>query len=551
MNTTLNIGLAGLGTVGGGLVRLLSENAEEIRARSGCDFNLKAVAVRNPNRKRDLPEGVRLTTDPMTLADDPDIDVVIELMGGIDTAKELITRSLAKGKQVVTANKALLAEEGESLFRLADEKGATLLYEASVAGGIPIVQTLKESLTGNRITSLEGILNGTGNYILSEMTSKGVNFAPALAEAQEKGYAEADPTLDIDGFDTAHKLVLLIRLAWGVDYPYTKMPIEGIRNLDKMDIDFAREFGYRIKLLGRARMRDGKLEAGVFPTLVNHTYLLARVGGAYNAVRVEGNAVGSLFLHGLGAGSLPTASAVLGDLISIARQNNKLNSGFVKQVLPQADILPPEEACSTYYMRFMVKDDPGVLRDLSGAQAAVRGESDVLLRTQTSGVQVHAMEDNELPIYVIAPGKVYRRDVADPSHLPQFTQIEGLVVDEGITFGDLKGTLDYLCKQMFGEERKTRFRAHYFPFTEPSAEVDVSCGICHGEGCRFCKGTGWLEILGCGMVDPNVLSMSGIDPEKYSGFAFGMGVERIACLKYNVPDLRMLVEGDMRFLRQF
>lgn len=189
--------------------------------------------------------------------------------------------------------------------------------------------------------------------------------------------------------------------------------------------------------------------------------------------------------------------------------------------------------------------------DRSGAACNVRGESDVLLRTQTSGVQVHAMEDNELPIFVIAPGKVYRRDVADPSHLPQFTQIEGLVVDEGITFGDLKGTLDYLCKQLFGEERKTRFRAHYFPFTEPSAEVDVSCGICHGEGCRFCKNTGWLEILGCGMVDPNVLSMSGIDPEKYSGFAFGMGVERIACLKYNVPDLRMLLEGDMRFLRQF
>ncbi len=189
--------------------------------------------------------------------------------------------------------------------------------------------------------------------------------------------------------------------------------------------------------------------------------------------------------------------------------------------------------------------------DRSGAACNVRGESDVLLRTQTSGVQVHAMEDQELPIYVIAPGKVYRRDVADPSHLPQFHQIEGLVVDKGITFGDLKGTLDYLCKQVFGPERKTRFRAHFFPFTEPSAEVDVSCGICHGEGCRMCKGTGWLEILGCGMVDPNVLSMSGIDPEEYSGFAFGMGVERIACLKYNVPDLRMLLEGDMRFLRQF
>ncbi|WP_251231569.1 phenylalanine--tRNA ligase subunit alpha [Adlercreutzia aquisgranensis] len=195
--------------------------------------------------------------------------------------------------------------------------------------------------------------------------------------------------------------------------------------------------------------------------------------------------------------------------------------------------------------------DTFYVRDLSGDEAAVRGESDVLLRTQTSGVQVHAMEDQPLPIYIIAPGKVYRRDVADPSHLPQFHQIEGLVVDEGITFGDLKGTLDYFCKAIFGPERKTRFRAHYFPFTEPSAEVDVSCAVCHGEGCRMCKGTGWLELLGCGMVDPNVLSMSGIDPEKYSGFAFGMGVERAACLKYNVPDLRMLLEGDMRFLRQF
>lgn len=195
--------------------------------------------------------------------------------------------------------------------------------------------------------------------------------------------------------------------------------------------------------------------------------------------------------------------------------------------------------------------DTFYVKDLSGDVADVDGESDVLLRTQTSGVQVHFMEDQELPIYMIAPGKVYRRDVADPSHLPQFHQIEGLVIDEGITFGDLKGTLEYVCKAVFGPDRKTRFRAHYFPFTEPSAEVDVSCGICHGEGCRMCKGTGWLEILGCGMVDPNVLEMSGIDPEKYSGFAFGMGVERIACLKYNVPDLRMLLEGDMRFLRQF
>ena len=189
--------------------------------------------------------------------------------------------------------------------------------------------------------------------------------------------------------------------------------------------------------------------------------------------------------------------------------------------------------------------------DRSGDAARVRGESEVLLRTQTSGVQVHAMEDQELPIYVIAPGKVYRRDVADPSHLPQFHQIEGLVVDEGITFADLKGTLDYLCKQIFGPERKTRFRAHYFPFTEPSAEVDVSCGICHGEGCRMCKGTGWLEILGCGMVDPNVLEMSGIDPEVYSGWAFGIGLERMAMRRFKIDDMRLIFENDVRFLEQF
>jgi phenylalanyl-tRNA synthetase alpha chain len=195
--------------------------------------------------------------------------------------------------------------------------------------------------------------------------------------------------------------------------------------------------------------------------------------------------------------------------------------------------------------------DTFYLRDLSGDVSAVQGESDVLLRTQTSGVQVHIMEDEQPPIYVLAPGRVYRRDAADPSHLPQFTQIEGLVVDKAITFGDLKGTLEYFCHAIFGEERRIRFRPHFFPFTEPSAEVDVSCGICGGAGCRFCGGSGWLEILGCGMVDPNVFGYVGIDPEIYSGFAFGLGVERIACLKYDIPDLRILLEGDMRFLRQF
>jgi phenylalanyl-tRNA synthetase alpha chain len=201
---------------------------------------------------------------------------------------------------------------------------------------------------------------------------------------------------------------------------------------------------------------------------------------------------------------------------------------------------PARNASDTFYVE-----------DLSGETAAVNGESDVLLRTQTSPVQVRVMENTQPPIYILAPGRVYRRDVADPSHLPQFTQIEGLVVDEGITFGDLKGTLEHFAKEMFGVERKVRLRPHFFPFTEPSAEVDVSCHLCGGAGCRMCKGSGWLEILGCGMVDPNVFGFAGIDPERYSGFAFGMGAERIAALKYGVPDLRHFVESDMRFLRQF
>ena len=195
--------------------------------------------------------------------------------------------------------------------------------------------------------------------------------------------------------------------------------------------------------------------------------------------------------------------------------------------------------------------DTFYVRDLSGDRAAVEGESDVLLRTHTSPVQVRVMERQKPPIYVLAPGKVYRRDVADPSHLPQFTQIEGLVVDEGITFGDLKGTLEHFVHRMFGPDRRVRLRPHFFPFTEPSAEVDVSCGICGGSGCRSCGGEGWLEILGCGMVDPNVFGYVGIDPERYTGFAFGMGAERIAGLKYGVPDLRLFIEGDTRFLHQF
>lgn len=367
----LTIGLAGFGTVGGGLVQILERNHDELLARSGCEFRIKTVVVRDPSRARSvpLPEGATLSQDLMSMADDPEIDIAVELMGGIEPARSFIRQALSNGKHVVTANKALLAECGSELLSLAAEKGVFLMYEASVAGGIPIIHTLKESLAGNRVEALEGILNGTSNFILSEMTSSNKDFASALADAQRLGYAEADPTLDIDGHDTAHKLAVLIRLSWGLDYPYKLMPVQGIRYLNTMDIEFARDFGYRIKLLGVARMTDAGLEAGVFPTLVRYKYLLARVGGPFNAVRIEANAMGSLFLHGQGAGALPTGSSVVGDLLAIARGAMPYNSGYVEQSAPTANILPAEEARSPYYVRFMVTDMPGVIRDITGAFA--------------------------------------------------------------------------------------------------------------------------------------------------------------------------------------
>lgn len=367
----LTLGIAGFGTVGGGLLQILEQNRNELLARSGCEFEVKTVAVRDTTRVRavPLPTGTTLTTDLMSIADDPAIDIAVELMGGIEPPLSFIRRALSNGKHVVTANKALLAQHGPELMRLAAEKRVFLMYEASVAGGIPIIHTLKESLAGNRVEALEGILNGTSNFILSEMSSNNKDFASALADAQALGYAEADPTLDIDGHDTAHKLVLLIRLAWGLDYPLKAIPVQGIRNLDSMDIEFARDFGYRIKLLGQARMTPEGLDAGVFPTLVRYKYLLARVGGPFNAVRLEANALGSLFLHGQGAGALPTGSAVMGDLLAIARGAMPFNSGYVEQSPPPARMLPPEESKSPYYVRFTVTDMPGVIRDITGTFA--------------------------------------------------------------------------------------------------------------------------------------------------------------------------------------
>ncbi|WP_320170204.1 homoserine dehydrogenase [Maridesulfovibrio sp.] len=384
---TVKLAIAGFGTVGTGLARILEDNEEIIRARSGKKFVLTTVLVRDVNKKRDyLPgPGVKFTADPEEFTSSPDVDIVVELMGGTTVAREIVVKALESGKHVVTANKHLLAEHGIELFEIAARKKVGLFYESSVAGGIPIIQSIKESLAGNRIKSIVGILNGTANYILSEMSTNSLEFETALQQAQDLGYAEADPTFDIEGIDTAHKVCVLTRIAYGKDYPLSELPVEGITKVEGQDIRFAREFGYRIKLIGQVCDVGGKLEAGVFPALVKYTLLLARVGGNYNAVRVEGNAVGPAFFHGQGAGSLPTGSAVLADIMALARTEVPDNTGFCNAPIPKADILPPELTTSEYYFRFTVQDKAGVMAALSKclaehnisiAQAVQKGNPD-------------------------------------------------------------------------------------------------------------------------------------------------------------------------------
>ncbi|WP_027722491.1 homoserine dehydrogenase [Maridesulfovibrio zosterae] len=364
---TVKLAIAGFGTVGTGLARIIEENKDVILARCGKNFKLTSVLVRDINKKRDFLPGpeVKFTADPDEFTSNPDVDIVVELMGGITVAKEIVIKALKAGKHVVTANKHLLAVHGIELFRVAAENKVGLYYEASVAGGIPIIQSIKESLAANRIKSIVGILNGTANYILSEMSTNGLEFDTALNQAKELGYAEADPTFDIEGIDAAHKVVVLARIAYGQDYPLDELPIEGITKVEGQDIRFAREFGYRIKLIGQVRDVGGKLEAGVFPALVKYTLLLARVGGNYNAIRVEGNAVGPAFFHGQGAGSLPTGSAVLADIMALSKTDTPDNTGFCNAPIKKAEILSPELATSEYYFRFTVQDKAGVMAALS------------------------------------------------------------------------------------------------------------------------------------------------------------------------------------------
>ncbi len=365
----LKVGLAGYGTVGSGLAAVLSGAKQRVLARTGREIKLAKVADLD-ERKRPAIEahGAVMTTDWRELVNDPEIDVVVELIGGTTIAKTIIEAALRAGKHVVTANKALLAEHGRELFPLAEEMNVHLGFEASVAGGIPVLDTLRGGLAGSRISSLIGILNGTANFILTEMTDKALEFATALKMAQDKGFAEADPTLDIEGIDSAHKLVLLVQIALGRYYPLTKLPVTGISVVTPMDIDFARELGYSVKLIAQAREVGGSIEAGVYPALVPHSYLLASVKGSFNAIRFD-SPDGPVLLHGHGAGDLPTGSAVLADIMAIARGEAPNILGYTETRLPDAEILDLDAAVSAHYVRFTVQDQPGVLRDIAGAMA--------------------------------------------------------------------------------------------------------------------------------------------------------------------------------------
>ncbi len=366
----VRVGLCGLGTVGSGAVNVLKRNAAEISARAGTDIILQQIGARRDNPACDTSD-LAVTRDIFDVARNPDVDVVVELIGGTTVAKELVETAISHGKHVVTANKALIAEHGNELFKLAEAKGVTIAFEAAVAGGIPIIKALREGLSANKIQWLAGIINGTGNFILTEMKNKGRDFADVLKEAQAKGYAEADPTFDVEGIDAAHKLVILASIAFGMPLQFDKIFTEGISAIEPQDLANAEELGYRIKHLGIARQTEQGVELRVHPTLIPRRRLIANVDGVMNAVLVKGDAVGPTMYYGAGAGAEATASAVIADLVDMARmstaapESRVAHLGFAAASLREQEILPIEEVTTAYYLRMIIEDHPGVLNKIT------------------------------------------------------------------------------------------------------------------------------------------------------------------------------------------
>lgn len=388
----INVGLLGLGTVGGGTFAVLKRNQEEITRRAGRSIVIKMVASRDKEKvQRALKnEKVIIAADAFEVVNHPDIDIVVELIGGYTTAKELVMKAIENGKHVVTANKALLALHGNEIFSAAQKKGVMVAFEAAVAGGIPIIKALREGLTANRIQWIAGIINGTSNFILSEMREKGSAFADVLKQAQAKGYAEADPTFDIEGIDAAHKLMIMSALAFGIPMQFDKAYTEGISKLTREDIRYAEELGYRIKLLGITKRTAKGIELRVHPTLIPEKRLIANVEGVMNAILVKGDAVGPTLYYGAGAGAEPTASAVVADLVDVTRmhtadpEHRVPHLAFQPDALSDVAILPMDEVETSYYLRLNVLDKPGVLADITRILADLEISIDAMIQKEPS-----------------------------------------------------------------------------------------------------------------------------------------------------------------------
>ncbi|PIE69080.1 MAG: homoserine dehydrogenase [Deltaproteobacteria bacterium] len=369
---TIQVGLIGFGTVGRGLAEVLHTQRQRLIRRSGLDIRLQAVARSSQDALPEPFTDVRLTRDARKLITDPEIDIIVELIGGIEPAKTFLLEAITAGKHVVTANKALLSQEGKAIFSAAAEKGVEVGFEGSVGGGIPVIKAFKEGLAANRILSIMGIMNGTANYILTRMTDEGVSFKEVLNDAQEKGFAEADPTYDVEGIDTAHKLAILMQMAYGMNITHNEIATEGISSIDPVDIEMAREFGCRIKLLAISRNHGSHVEGRVHPTMVPESHLLASINGAYNAFHFTGDMVGDVLLYGPGAGMMATGSAVAADVLDIAR--NMVNGcvgrvpglNYVPEEVRERSITSVEDLYCPCYLRLQLQDKPGMLSKVSG-----------------------------------------------------------------------------------------------------------------------------------------------------------------------------------------
>ena len=389
----VKVGICGLGTVGSGTFNVLTRNAEEISRRAGRKIIIEQIGARRENPACDTT-GMQLTSDVFEVATNPEIDIVIELIGGYDIARDLVMTAIENGKHVVTANKALIAVHGNEIFAAAQEKNVMVAFEASVAGGIPIIKAIREGLSANRINWLAGIINGTGNYIMTEMREKGRDFADVLQEAQELGYAEADPTFDVEGIDAAHKLTILSSLAFGVPLQFNKAFTEGISKITPQDVQYAEELGFRVKHLGITRRTEKGIELRVHPTLIPSDVLLASVDGVMNAILVEGDAVGQTLYYGPGAGAEATASAVVADIIDVVRtltadrDNRVPHLAFQPSELSDAPILPVEETTSAYYLRLQAVERPGVLAHVTRILGEKGINIEAIIQKQTTEAQV-------------------------------------------------------------------------------------------------------------------------------------------------------------------